>query len=79
MAGPRFRLLRLNHTDTPLSYEYLASCKVGAPARFTPDINAAHEFTSWEEFVAAAVAVWLVLGPCDLMYENVPVVSGRAV
>lgn len=71
MVKENFRLLRLNHTEEPLSFDYLKSISPDLEARFTPNSTEAFLFPTWEEFVQAATLLWLSVGPLDIMYESV--------
>lgn len=75
MVKESFRLLRLNPSEETLSFDFLLSLTPGGEAQFTPHSSEAFLFPTWEDFVKAATVLWLALGPLDIMYEKVFVLS----
>lgn len=75
MVTESFRLLRLNPAEETLSFDFLLSLTPSGEAHFTPHSCEAFLFTTWEDFVKAASVLWLSLGPLDIMYERVFVLS----
>ena len=71
MVKEKFRLLRLNPSTESLSFDFLESLSPSGEASFTSLSSKAFLFSTWEAFVQAASALWLALGPLDIMYEQV--------
>lgn len=77
MAKELFRLVRFLGDDWE-NCDYLVSCENDS-FQFSRTAQEAKLFDTWEDFVAAARAVWLDSGPVDIMFERVYTITRRPV
>lgn len=70
-----FRMIRFLGGDCPEGHDYLASHTPDGHFQFTTDRKASMVIPTWEEYVALANALWLTMGPFDLTFQRVYVMS----
>ena len=74
----RFRLVRFVSGDSASDFEYLQSLAADGTFRFSSDPSAALLMT-WDDYAAAAFALWRLFGPADIFYDRVFVLPSGGV
>ena len=77
MAATKYRLLSHLQESPYIFWDYLRELTPSGAVAFTDDPREALLLDSWDDYAAAAAQVLKVRGPCDVMYEQVTLVSVR--